>query len=422
MAQTLQNFVVGIGLDTKDFKKGAKEVDSNLGLIKSRILLTSAAVAGAFGLAFTAAVNAGNRIDQIALASAKLDTSAKFVNDYGNALRLLGGDASESLASLNAVEDALAQFRVKGSFSAFEDPALAGVDVQALSQAKNGEEFLRMLSDMLPGLNKDQQRLIQQNFGFSDATMASLRNGSKYFDEIVGKAEMLAPGFENSVEAARKFNQQLTEINLKFEGIGNKLAEKILGPLGNFIEDANNFMSENGWRIDKAAEVAGKSPVGSTIAAAGLGTALTGQLTKFVGLRTLGAGLSRIGGAGTLIGGGMIAASLDEKDIEKATGVKLPKWLFTPVNQLGIGDKINSWGVDFTGGLTGKGKGNPYASETVPYGFFNYPSSQKSTQPQEITVNSNLHLDGQVIDSRITKVQVLRDKSTLEDIKTTTAR
>lgn len=241
MANTLTNFLIGIGFETTDFDKGEKKVNSGLKFIKTGAGLAGAALAGV-GLAIGGAVSAGNRIDKLALASAKLNTSASFVNNYGNALRLLGGDASESLQAIDAAESALAEFKLKGSFGAFQDPALVGIDVNSLAQAKNGEDFLRQLSAQIPKLNKDQQRLIQDNFGFSDATMASLRLGQQEFDKTIAKAEQLAPNFDAAVAGARAFDKELTSLQLRFEGMGNNLAASSLSKMSSALESVNTFI------------------------------------------------------------------------------------------------------------------------------------------------------------------------------------
>lgn len=409
MANTLTNFLIGIGFDTKNFDKGTRQIDSGMGLIKSRVLLTSAALATGFAVASRAAINAGDRIDRIALSAAKYNTSAKFVNNYGNALKLLGGQAEESLQAVGAAEDALMQFRLKGSFSAFEDPTLAGIDTSALTQAASGEEFLRLLSEMIPGLNKDQQRLIQQNFGFSDATMASLRRGSQYFSEIVNRAEELAPGFDNATEAARKFNEQVVTTQLRFEGIGNTLADKLLPALGGVLEKINWFIDTNQGRIEAVANVAAKSPVGSSIATTGAGAVVAGQAAKMLGMRAIGTGVSRLGAVGAVVGGGMVAASLDEKDIESLTGVKLPPWLFRPTGEL-----YDEW----------KAGKNPFSSSGGSSMLAPTPTAAAGRNQAKIQNNIALtvELDGNALDAKITDVQTRRDIDTMEDITSTTSR
>lgn len=455
MAQTLTNFLIGIGFDTKDFDKGQKRVTDGLGSIKTGALLSSASLAGAFSTMAKMAIGAGDRIDQIALASAKFNTSAKFVNNYGNALRLLGGQATESMQAVGAAEEALAQFKIKGSFAAFQDPALTGIDTTALTKAASGEEFLRLLSDMLPSLNKDQQRLIQNNFGFSDATMASLRDGSAKFDAVIAKAEALAPGFDAVVDSARAFNEQLAEIKLKFEGIGNNLGEKLLPALAGILGELGSFIDKYKPQIKTAIDVVAKSPGAAVAVTAGSAAAVTGAIATKVGLKAVGSALSVSGGYGTLAGIGMLAASMDDKDIESLTGVKLPHSMFQAPRPMGSNvENLARWKVDNNQqksmttaerlSAINSGRKQDIASMSDFFGSAQNPldlfkSSPDGTSAETLRLNSqakneskrtpiqnninlNVELGGQALDSRIVDVTSRRETNTIEDIKSTTAR
>ena len=418
MANTLTNFLIGIGFDTKDFDKGEKQVNSGLGSIKSRALMAGAALAGV-GLALGAgAINAGNRIDKIALASAKLNTSALFVNNYGNALRMLGGDATESLQAIDAAERALADFRIKGKFGAFEDPTLAGIDTNALSQAKTGEDFLRQLSTQIPNLNKDQQRLIQESFGFSDATMASLRLGQKEFDAIIARAEKLAPGFEAAVEGARAFNKEMVEMQLRFEGMGNVLADNMLPPMQKILAAINNFIDNAGKNFkestDKNPFSAGDKSVNDFVFGKDASKApsiLFGgsydQLAPALGMRQNRKPVKFSGNAkNSILFGGSAG------DLGSALGGGSPTQKYNVLDNSyveSLNSSVSDWRND---------------DREARYGLSN-PRANNSKQPpiqNNLNVNMKVELDGQAFDARVTQVQTRRDFNTMDDIRSTTAR
>jgi outer membrane murein-binding lipoprotein Lpp len=417
MANTLTNFLIGIGFDTKDFDKGEKQVNSGLGSIKSRALMAGAALAGV-GLALGAgAINAGNRIDKIALASAKLNTSALFVNNYGNALRMLGGDATESLQAIDAAERALADFRIKGKFGAFEDPTLAGIDTNALSQAKTGEDFLRQLSAQIPNLNKDQQRLIQESFGFSDATMASLRLGQKEFDAIIARAEKLAPGFEAAVEGARAFNKEMVGLQLRFEGVGNTLAAMSLDNLTGAIKAINGLIDSLGENYNKSTEKNPFSAVDESVNQYVFGkdaskapSILFGgsydQLAPALGMRQNRKPIKFSGNAKNSI---LFSGSAGDLGSVLGGGSSTQKYNVLDNSYVeSLNSSVSDWRND---------------DREARYGLSNSRTINNPKQPPiQNNVNVKVELDGQAFDARVTQVQTRRDFNTIDDIRSTTAR
>ncbi|WVH13990.1 hypothetical protein CASP1_00069 [Alcaligenes phage CASP1] len=330
MAKVIQNFLVGVGLDTRDFDKGAKDVVGGLGKIRTATGFAGTAMIGAFATASASAITAANRIDKLVLSTEKFDTSSQFIYTYGNALRALGGDAGEAVTAIRAAESALDELRLKGSFSAFEDSVFAGVDTSRLVTSRTGEDFLRNLSDMLPELNAAQQRLVQESFGFSDATMRSLRDGTKAFDMMLARSAELGGSIDGAANAAREFNKELAELGTRMDAVGNTLAEKMIPSFNGILKSVNNFLDSNKENISTVADVASRSP-GGTAAFVGGSAALAGA----AGLSAVGLGGGAIGGAlstagplGIVAGGGLIAAQATPDEVESLTGWRPSDYLF----------------------------------------------------------------------------------------------
>src|SRR5690625_6461077 len=104
MAKVLQNFLIGVGLDTERYDKGAKKVEGRLSRMRTLVGFTGAAISGAFGLAGTAAVNAGKRVLDFNNEAAKLKTPTDYVWNYGRALAALGGNAEDAITSISSLE------------------------------------------------------------------------------------------------------------------------------------------------------------------------------------------------------------------------------------------------------------------------------------------------------------------------------
>lgn len=427
--RVLTKFLVGVGMDASDFDKGERDITTKLGGIKSTVLQTSAAIAsalvGAFGAAAASAANTAKRVDEIALSAVKYQTGAKFINDYGNSLRLLGGQASDALQAVGAAEDALMQLKLKGSFAAFEDPALAGVDTLALAQAKTGQDFLRTLSTMLPGLNKDQQRLIQQNFGFSDATMASLRNGAAFFDQGIARAAELAGGFDQLIDKSREYNKQLTELSLRWEGLGNTLADKMLPGmtgvvkgLSDFIDYANKQFKEDPTKATATGlGGAGVIAAGAGTGATALGSAIGGASGK--ALSTTGAALRGAGIVGIAVGAGLeggkvvdewnapIREAIERRKEKIAEGVQKiePRMDMSPPAMTKLDEARSEQSTRLSDRIT-SAIGN----------------TQETRTPIQNNIDLTVELSGQALEAKIIDVNSRRDMNTLEDVMSTTAR
>ncbi|HEC73111.1 MAG TPA: hypothetical protein ENI26_01925 [Methylophaga aminisulfidivorans] len=375
---TIKNFLVGVGLDTKDFDKGSEKVDKGLDSFRTKAGFAGAAMVSAMVGAGLAAVNAGSRIDKLNLSTSGMDTSTKFVHDYGGALAMLGGEASEAEQALKRVEAALTNFRVKGDFGDFQSIALAGVDATALTQAKDGEEFIKILAELTPELNKDQQRILQDSFGFSDAVMQSLRGGRQELDKSIAEVSRLTGNFEDAADAARKYVDNMAQLQLRIEGVSNALAVKLLPGINGIFESVNNFIDENKNSIvAKTANL-----VGMETPARMLYRMYEGEDDPFKSWSFLGNAWDN---TKSTVGGWMGADDMRQGAVD-SSDVKT----ITP---------------DFTFRDTSTGEVTKYASPEI-----------------KNNLDITLELDGRAIESKVTNVIERREQATIDDMQSTTVR
>src|SRR5690554_786006 len=106
MTKVLQNFLIGVGLDTEQYDKGAKNVESSLGRMRTLVGFTGAAITGAFAAAGGAAIAAAHRNDQFMLSVEGLRTAPEYIYAYGRALAAMGGDADNAVAAIKGIEKA----------------------------------------------------------------------------------------------------------------------------------------------------------------------------------------------------------------------------------------------------------------------------------------------------------------------------
>lgn len=307
MAKVLRNFLIGVGLDTEDYDKGAKGVESSLARMRTLVGFTGTAIAGAFALASTAAINAGNRVDRLNLSFEKFRTPPQFIHNYQNAIEALGGSADEATAAINTAESRLASFRQTGELPGLIDLELAGVDTFALTRAETGQDFLRELAKQIPELTQEQQLRAQETLGLSDAVMRSLRGGVGELDAAVKRAGELYGEFGRATEAAREYNRVLSELNTQFAGIGETLAEKMLPSFTGILKSTSDFISQNKSGIDGLLDQAAQNPAAAGLLTGGAAAAAAGAAARGVGLRTVGQGLMRAGPYGMAAGTGLLA-------------------------------------------------------------------------------------------------------------------
>lgn len=338
MAKVLQNFLIGVGLDTEKYDEGAKRVESSLARMRPAVGITGAAISGAFGLAGTAAINAGKRIHDFNTAADKLKTPTAYVHDYGRALAALGGNAEDAITSIGSLEARLAEMRAGGTgrFAGDTDLALAGVDIWPLREAQTGEEFLRELAKQVPNLNQEQQLRVQETLGLSDVVMISLKGGVEAFDAGIARAGDLYGEFGRATDAAKEYIATLAEVNTRLEGIGEEMAQKILPSFSGLLRSFGSFIDEHRGTISGAIDIAADNPAATALITGSGAAAAAGAGLRAVGLRTAGQSLMRAGPYGVAAGAAMMAWDIKPDDIEKLTGYRPNDYIFnnTPLDAL----------------------------------------------------------------------------------------
>lgn len=282
-SKVLKSFLIGIGYDTKALEAGDKKISASLNGIKSGALSISAALIGAFGAAASSIVGVAGRVDQLAMSTQNLRTSQAAVYNYGNAIKLMGGDAADAIDTLQRFEEIQNNLRLKGDAGPINDLAMAGLDVSSLYETQTGEEFMRALSAMIPNLDEGQRSVVQNSLGLSDAVFRSLAGGVEQLDATMKKAGALTGSVDQLTENSRKLADNSAQLGLIIEGVKNELAEKFLPSLIGATEGVNNFLKEFRPEISKGIDVLAENP--QATAGIGIGAATT----------VAGAGLSKIG-------------------------------------------------------------------------------------------------------------------------------
>lgn len=442
MANVLTSFLVGIGWDTTDFDKGTRDIERGMQGVKVSALGISAAILGVFAGVATAAVSTAQRVDQLSLATQNLNTNKQFVSNLGGAMKLMGGDAAAALTEVRGIEEALTNLQVKGEIGPFAELATAGVDITNLTNKKTAEGFLSELSDQLPNLNNNQRQSVQASLGLSDATMKAISGGSQQFEALVQRSQDLTGTITQLTDNSRKLSDQMAEFGLRMTGITNELTEKTLPGLISFSTWANQFVEKHREDISGVIDTVADNPGSVTALGGGAISATLGALFSKLGLTSIGGVASKAGTAGIIAGGSTLATDVVFDTLEtKFPGLKqYEQDIDQKARDIGLGPLVDfsDWlfNTDTSpapsldpradqSAFTPDAMPTPY-KDVTPRTEEDHDALVKAIQAAKVNVSSdvnlNVYLDGQAIDAKITEVTERSNYSTIDDVRSTTAR
>lgn len=438
--KTLKSFLIGIGYDTRGLEAGEKKINSSLQGLKGRALQLSGALVGAFSAGAASIAATATSVDRLAASTQNLRTSTNAVYNYGNAIRLMGGEASEALDAITRFEEIQNNLRLKGDAGPVGDLATAGIDVSSLYQTNTGEEFMRALSDMIPRLDEGQRAQVQNALGLSDATFRAISGGADQLDNLAKKANSLAGDIDGLADNSRKLRESSAELGLTIEGVRNELADKFLPSLIGASNWLNKLIENNREGISKAIDYAAENDGATAALGLSAGASLTGAAAAKFGLTTLGGAAGSAGALGVATVGGAIGAS----ELSEYLNGKLP----------GYGQasrEFDDWLKDITGLKTIKsplqlindvfapGDSGMPADRSVEDSV---PAIDRDAREEDRKANADalagalsktpvnvqnnvdmtIQIDGQALESKITQVNERQNYETLSDLATTTER
>lgn len=485
MANVITSFLIALGYDTEDLRRGEREINRSMDNVKSGAGVMGAALTSALvGLGKTA-VDTANRVNEIRLSTNTLQSSASFVSDYGNAVKSLGGDAGIAAGEIGKFETILSNLRQKGTDASFLELPYFGVNPDQMNQlqaAKSGEEFAKTLSSIMPTLSGQQQMGVAQTLGLSPASVDLMRKGEEGFQNILNHVHDVAGLSDELIEKSRQYNAALADAQIRWEGIANTISEAVLPEMTTAIEKGSQILT------DVIKPMAEENPIatgaGLSMIAGGLFSGIAAPILGALGAGTLGAVAGAAAVPVALAGAGTLAWNMDQKDVQNLTGQELPEWLFEKhtvfdesegelaggnIHKGSFLDK--AWNMDQKGleDLTGwkapewlfkpigggnKRNGPRSAADSLSAGYeaekqtymnsssyapeatVNDYSSASATGeaiaeklykiPLKAEVTNNVdmrvELDGRALDAKITDVQQRNNQMTVDDMQSTTAR
>lgn len=341
----------------KDMEASGKKAASFFSSIRAQVLALAGVTLSLGGLKSFVTGFTSN-LNQLATAADAFGMSAKSLDGWTKAGEAFGVSANEIVGAFSRINDAKA--RLKSGLGL--DPQLQSLLLAANQAGANidlgrdgTEDIVRKLAAAFPNLNKDQQQAYGSELGYGYAAQQWFGSGHALRD--VDRFTARSGVDDQSIAAARKFRQQWAEISQAFEKTGYILFNALLPYIKQFnawLNDLANWMAQHPDEIKAA--VQGVFDVLSNIvgvageaanAVGGWQNAILLLVSASVGgkLLSLFKGLS-----GALMGpGGLIAALVAlEEFVIKPLEEKYPALKNNPVadalNNLPFSDKVEGWG------------------------------------------------------------------------------
>lgn len=390
MANTIANFLVGLGLDTSEFEAGEKKIDSGISNLKSSALQLAAVGASAFG-AQQLTFGFAQATDNIGKFSRVFSILPEDVSAFGRALEHEGGTLAGFMSQIENLERlrAMTPDQIGGFFA---QAGVTGIDPNLILEADNVTEAYLRLADVFAGLNQRERIKASELFGFDEASIRLLSSGRAEVEKLVEREKELRPITEQMTKESARFNDVTQDLGTNIGNIADTISISLLPAISDVVEDMNEWLEVNKQFINSgidtvlepiADNLGAIATAGGLLATGGLLTGLAG-MAKYVPV--VGKGLAVAAGAAGKIAGIGAAAVIGAEVVEEAApGGALSasnifgdnvvtRLLDTPISQL--------FGTD---------------DDVTPLSSTSNNNQSNNQRP----VMVQLTLDGQVIDQKI---------------------
>lgn len=241
MPTTLNNFLIGIGLDfnTDD----VKQVNSGLDSVKRTALQATAAVAGAFGAkAITA--DTANRVRQYTLLAETISSTADSVYALDRAYQRGGGGAGEIVGQLEHIKTLQAELQV-GKAGWIPEATMAGIDTSAIIGEKDPTKVYRNLVGQLEKMSTNSRLNAIKALGLDPTVINLAIDGLREFDKQIKKALERRQITSELQDASEEFQTNWFDMWDNIGGITDRAGGKIIPKVNEITGSFNDFFDAN---------------------------------------------------------------------------------------------------------------------------------------------------------------------------------
>ena len=295
MATLIDAFLVSLGLDTTNFKKGVEEAEEGQKQTRESADKTAShmkekgpeageffkeliAKAGEF-LGVMMSVEALKSFAEGELeaedAGVKLarmmDVNVQELQGWQRAVKLEGGSAEDFNASLRRTTSNLALIAIHGPRAQMALRLFAGLGIhEAELKGKNAIQVFEMLSEKMKGMSGGMALGLGMRLGLSEGTIRLLMKGKEGVAELVEEEKRLGTYTEEEGAKAEEFNDTMENAKIQFAMVGKEVLSSVVPALQGF---ANILIAIGDW-AKKHPAIIKSAIVGITAAVVALSAAL----------------------------------------------------------------------------------------------------------------------------------------------------
>ena len=453
MASTIENFIIGVGLEYD--KQGERNALSAIGAVKSKALQL-AAVMGT-GLGFKAlTIDAANNAAALSRFSTAIGVSQRDITAFGSAIQQEGGSLEESISLLQTFIRLQDDLQKELRPELFGELSRIGVDPNLLLDVKNAENAERAIASVIKGIQgltpETQRKALQVIGAESQSLLLTAQKGIQNYENVVGEALTRLRTDANFGKEAERFNQEFLKLAESISSISKEISGELVPAITPAVTAMNEFVSANREFISSGIENTSKfvadnfKEIAIAIGAiAGYGAFKTGKGLLSLPGKLAGAGrccpdeggsisgknrgkggvLSKVGKVGGLVGlvaeGAILGSALIDSAFESMEKSQLEK---ASESQFGVfsGEPISE--KPSIGALIPEYIRNPVTYQPSLHNQVNNTIMGRSVASNQdnrpIQVNATLTLDGEVISRQAIKAMQYDNNKTLSEFETST--
>ena len=246
---TIGNLRVNLGLDTAEFRAGAKKAESTLAGLSNSLKGFGLAIAGTLSLAgiATGLKSAVDRMDELGKAAQKIGVPVEQLSQLEYAARLADVPLAELTSSMGKFARSISEIAAGGSNDAGQALQALGVSAtDAQGRLRPTLDIMLDLADEFSSMKDgaDKTAISMALFGKSGADMIPLLNGGR---QAIADAANEARAFglvvtQESSKAAEQFNDNLTRLMGASQGLQQQLAIQLVPTLADLSETTLDFL------------------------------------------------------------------------------------------------------------------------------------------------------------------------------------
>lgn len=248
MPTLVDQLVVKLGLDNKEFKRGMKESDASVKDVSKSISGFLALLGG--GAAFKAFVtNTTQANSALYRLSQNLGQSVSTLSAWGNAAEIAGGSSAGLQSTMRMLSRSQTELEITGNTGIIPYLSMLGVSFNA---AGDSASMLLDISSKLEGMDRRRAANILESMGIDEGTANLLLKGRKEVEAMIRAQKEHGAMSKKQAEQSEKLRQQWVVMNKQWETFGRSIMETLTPALEWFakaLEKVSAWVSEHQYFV-----------------------------------------------------------------------------------------------------------------------------------------------------------------------------